>query len=401
MEVTPVFLWYDRYGKEIRKLFSSPITIQILLALNGHPATKAGLCDRTGHTPSALQARIRHLEEAGLVRGSGNSYALTAAGGLLALKIASQIALISGTPADAGKAAGGDTMPDTMVPIFAFYREHMKEINMVLRSSILTRLLLLLGEGAMTRDRLRNITGCSSPNFRASIKKLLDAGLVREEGHLFSLTPWGTGIAGGTGEFLLTYAVVAEHREYWEEHSVDGLPRCALESIADLIGAECIHNTQADFFYTYSSYLEILARANHIHGVTNQANPGVADAIGKRVVEGIPAELVVSPDLAAHLHEEPYASRVHALAEYPHMQFHVTTLPITLGLTVTDEHLSMKLYLTDGVTYDIQSGLVGTSPESLAWGERLFRYYKQHSVPIGEFLQSIAENRSGSRPDQL
>jgi predicted transcriptional regulator len=394
MEKTPVFLWYDRYGAEIRKLFSSSITIKILLAMNGQPATKAELCDLTGYTPSALQARIRHLEEAGLVRGSGNSYALTAAGSLLVQKIVSQIARLSGTPADDRMAAGGDTVPDTMLPIFAFYEEHMNEINMVLRSSVLTHLLLLLGEEPMTRDRLRKITGCSSPNFRAYIKKLLDAGLVREEGHLFSLTPWGSGIARGMGEFFLTYAVVAEHRAFWEEHSLDGLPPFALESIADLIGAECIKNTQVDFAYTYSSYLEVLARANHIHGVTNLANPGVADAIGKKVMAGVPAELVVSPDLAAHLHEEPYAERVSSLAVYPHMQFYVTTLPITFGLTITDKHLSMKLYLTDGVTYDIQSGLVSTSPASLAWGERLFQHYKRHAVPIEEFMQSAPMKRS-------
>jgi len=394
MEITPVFLWYDKYGAEVQKLFFSSITLKILLALIDTSLSKAELCTQTGNTHSALQAKIRHLEEAGLVRRSKGAYALTAAGSLLAPKIASLVARFAEKPVGAGETPCGGAISDTMSPVLMVYQEHMKEIHMVLRSSALTRILLLLGEKPMTRHRLREIIGSSSPNFRANIKKLIDIGLVREEGYRFSLTPPGNGIARGLEDFLLTYAVVTEHRAFWEEHSLGGLPAFALDTIGDLIDSELIHNTPVDYFYTYSSYLDIIARANHVHGVTNQGSPGVADAIGKRVAEGNPVELVVSPDLALHLYEEPYTDRVRALAVYPHMQFYVTNVPISLGLTVTDNDLSIKLYLADGITYDIQNGLVSTAPEALAWGERIFQYYKRHAVTIEEFMGSIPAERS-------
>jgi len=395
MEITPVFLWYDNYGAEVQKLFYSSITIKILLALIDTSPSKAELCEKTGNAPAALHAKTLHLMREGLVRGSRDSYALTAAGKLLAPKIASLIATFAARSGDSGRPeppGGGD--PDRPLPILEAYQEHMKEIHMVLRSSALTQILLLLGEKPMTRHRLREIIGSSSPNFRANIKKLIDIGLVREEGYRFSLTPPGNGIARGLEDFLLTYAVVTEHRAFWEEHSLGGLPAFALDTIGDLIDSELIHNTPVDYFYTYSSYLDIIARANHVHGVTNQGSPGVADAIGKRVAEGNPVELVVSPDLALHLYEEPYTDRVRALAVYPHMQFYVTNVPISLGLTVTDNDLSIKLYLADGITYDIQNGLVSTAPEALAWGERIFQYYKRHAVTIEEFMGSIPAERS-------
>jgi predicted transcriptional regulator len=391
MKTVPLVSCYDRYGEEIRKIFNSTICIKILLAMNGNPVTKAGLCAQTGNAPAALQAKLRRLEEGGLVRRENGLYALTAAGRLLAPKIASLIGRFAGEPAGAGG------MPPS--EMLAVYAEHMNEIHMVLRSSLLTRMLLLLDGEPVDRNRLRELVGCSSPNFRGNIKKLIDTGMVREEGRRFSLTPAGSAIAGGLRDATLTQAVVAEHRGFWEEHSLEGLPDFSLDTIGDLIGSEHIHNTPVDYFYTYSSYLEIIARAKQIHGVTNLANPGVADAIGARVVEGNPVELVVSPDLALHLHEEPYAERIRALAAYPHFQFYVTTLPISLGLTVTDTHLSMKLYLTDGITYDIQNGVVSRSPEAIAWGERLFQHYKRRSIPIVEFMQSIRENPPESTPD--
>jgi predicted transcriptional regulator len=343
MKTVPLVSCYDRYGEEIRKIFNSTICIKILLAMNGNPVTKAGLCAQTGNAPAALQAKLRRLEEGGLVRRENGLYALTAAGRLLAPKIASLIGRFAGEPAGAGG------MPPS--EMLAVYAEHMNEIHMVLRSSLLTRMLLLLDGEPVDRNRLRELVGCSSPNFRGNIKKLIDTGMVREEGRRFSLTPAGSAIAGGLRDATLTQAVVAEHRGFWEEHSLEGLPDFSL------------------------------------------------DTIGARVVEGNPVELVVSPDLALHLHEEPYAERIRALAAYPHFQFYVTTLPISLGLTVTDTHLSMKLYLTDGITYDIQNGVVSRSPEAIAWGERLFQHYKRRSIPIVEFMQSIRENPPESTPD--
>jgi predicted transcriptional regulator len=394
MVIMPVISCYDRYSAEIQKLFNSSICIKILLALNGNPAPKAALCALTGNAPAALQAKLKHLEEAGRVRSSGGSYTLTAAGALLAPKIASVIGRFAGTPSSAGGASS-----DQPSAVLGAYGEHMRDIHMVLRSSLLTRMLLLLREEPMTRDRFRECIGCSSPNFRANIKKLIDIGLVNEEGYHFSLAPRGVGIARGLEEFFLTYAVVAEHRAFWEEHSLEGLPGFALETIGDLQGSDLIHDTPVDYFSTYASYLDIIARAKCIHGVTTLANPGVADAIGARVAEGYPAELVISPDLAMHLHEEPYADRLKALASYPHLQFFVTTLPISLGLTVTHTHLSMKLYLADGITYDAQNGLVSTSPGALAWGERLFQHYKRHAVPIEEFMRSPPKIRPDSSSD--
>jgi predicted transcriptional regulator len=64
--------------------------------------------------------------------------------------------------------------------------------------------------------------------------------------------------------------------------------------------------------------------------------------------------------------------------------------------TTTDARISAKLFLPDGLTYDMQNGLYCPSPEGRAWGERLFQYYKQHSVPIREYFGDVQDSTPGT-----
>jgi predicted transcriptional regulator len=391
MKIVPVVSCYDRYGQEIRKLFYSSISIKILLAMNGGPVAKTGLCAQTGNAPAALQAKLRRLQEGGLVRRENGLYALTAAGRLLAPKIASLIGRFAGEPAG----EGGMPPPEML----AVYGEHMNGIHMVLRSSLLTLMLLLLDGEPVARDRIREAVGCSSPNFRSNIKKLIDAGMVREEGRRFSLTPAGSAIAGGLRDAILTHAVVAEHRVFWEQHSLDHVPAAALDTIGDLIGADLIGDDATNSYLNFELFLRIVAEADCMHGISGWANPTIADAISERVVAGVPVEIVISPELALHLIQKPYGEKVEALAGYPNLKFLVTDLPISVGLTVTDKCISCGLYCLDGVTYDPLHDLYCRRPEAIAWGERLFQHYKRRSIPILEFMQSIRENPPESTPD--
>lgn len=364
----------------IGELFSSAISIKILLllCLKGQQATE--FCTQTGHAAAAVLPKIQQLEARALVSRTNRSYALTPLGGVLATKIASLFHISVG---DLPVEGAGDEMSSAVLDLYA---RHTREINLIVRSGIRTRIVFALLNGITDRDLLREEVGCRSSNFRTNIRTLIDAGQVIEETDGVTFTPQGAKIASAVADISELYCLVLKHRDFWREHELQNMPDFALDSIGALIDSEIIRDSPLDYYRTYDHYQGIIGGARHIHGISSMTNPGVADAIGARAVAGVPVELVISPELALHLHKEPYRKKIESLLAYPHFQFYVTRDPLPLGLTVTDAYLSMKLFFVGTTSYDLQQGFISTSPRARAWGERLFDHYKKRSIPIEEYL---------------
>ncbi|MCU0632924.1 MAG: DUF1724 domain-containing protein [Methanolinea sp.] len=178
--------------------------------------------------------------------------------------------------------------------------------------------------------------------------------------------------------------------DFFESHSLEGIPQSALESLGDLVHAELICDISCNFLHRWEKYLRILQESRWIHGVSAFATPHIADAIGERVREGVKVILVITPELAEDLLKEPYLEMARHLWEYRNLKFRVSRVPIRVGLTVTDKALSFGLFTRSGQIYDSVYDLVCRSPESLEWGERLFLYYVEHSDPLPKYVFKTA-----------
>ena len=393
---------YDQFGSGIRDLFSSAVSIKILLLLLGGGKSIPGICAQTGHVHAAVLAKIRRLEEYGTVAHQSETYTLTTLGAVLATKILPLYPerTMAGDTGDENR-TGPSPAPtfhiseeNPIPPAFApppdlkdHYQQRMKEINLVFRSGIRTRMLLELCEGTTDRDALRSATGCGASHFRTNIRQLVDAGLLHESMNGIFLTPRGEELTSRLSEIIPLTALILRHQEFWRNHELRNLPWFALESLGDLAESEIIHDDGREYFTTYEHYLGIIASARHIHGITGMANPGIAEAITKRVMEGYPGEIIVPPELALYLYDEQYREKVQYVSTFPHFRFLVTELPIPPCMTVTDAYLSMKMYLDGTDTYDFMNGFVSTAPGALAWAERVFAYYRKSAVPIEEYLK--------------
>ena len=397
-----VFSLYDQYGSGIRDLFSSAVSIKILLLLLGTHRSIPEICAESGHVHGAVLAKVRRLEEYGMIAHESETFTLTTLGTVLAAKI---LPLYTGRDMGADEKTLAAAVPDTpaadegqkdglcQLPAFphvpdirGHYERQSKSINLVFRSGIRTKMLLALDTGATDRDVLRDVTGCGTSHFRTNLRHLIDAGLIREGRDGISLTPRGEDITSSIHQIVPLAALIVRHREFWQNHDLRNLPWFALESLGALAESEIIHDDGKEFFRTYEHYLGIIASARHIHGITGMANPGIADAITRRVMEGFPGEIIVTPELARHLYDEQYRDKVHHISAIPHFRFLVTERPIPPCMTVTNAYLSMKMFLTGSDTYDFMNGFVSTAPEALAWAERVYAYYRKSAVSIAEYL---------------
>nr|WP_246269958.1 transcriptional regulator FilR1 domain-containing protein [Methanofollis tationis] len=164
------------------------------------------------------------------------------------------------------------------------------------------------------------------------------------------------------------------------------MPESALATIDALICADLICDVPVNFEQGLAYFYDVIREAEQLHGVSTWFLPQIAETIWERVTAGAEIELVITPELAEKLWNEEIVRKGRNPADFPNLRFYVCTIPVKVGLTVTDKALSLGLFLRDGRTYDRIHDLLCFTPEAVAWGERLFRHYRERSVPIEEFF---------------
>ncbi len=377
-------LFREKYP-EIRSLFGSALGVRILYLLKDGARSPFDLSETTGSSMPVLLTEINALMRENLVERVRNEYALTNSARIVASQAAAFAATVGmpasgrvrkcAEPEPAYEHGSSDECTDVGATIRAFYC-----------ARTVAGSLLALSDGKKTLSELSAVAGCMSDALIPRIRWLEAMGLLREEDG-YVLTPAGERVAAEMEQFTATFAAVMRHRDFWNTHGLDRFPDFALHAFGDLADAEIIRDNQTNYLLNYEHYASLLAKAAHIHGLSTMANPSISDIITVRVAAGVPVELVISPTLADRIRRDPYREKIALLSTFEHMRFRVTELPIPMGMTVTDRCMSAKLFVRDGDTYDMQNGLFCTSPKAIDWGERLFAYYKEHSVPMEEYVR--------------
>lgn len=266
--------------------------------------------------------------------------------------------------------------------IFEVYEKAIDEIQTIHRSRLLTQILLSLSENKKTLTQIREVTGSTSQAIIPRIRILESHQLIEIKDHEYYLTPLGKIVTSKIADSIMTMGGIRQHRYFWANHYLEGIPTPFLNEIGCLYNSRIIADTNVEIFNVYKNYLKILNEAEHISGVTPIMSTGHADAIAERIFKGIPVELIVTSDVAEQLKQEPYVEKIEALNDYTNFRLLVTNENVKFGLTVTDKCLSLGLYKKDGVTYDTTTDLFSFDQMAVKWGERLFEYYKNLTRPF-------------------
>jgi len=262
------------------------------------------------------------------------------------------------------------------------YNEFHDDLQAIFRSRLLTQILIALGSGSKPLSALRDVTGSSSQALIPKIRYLEALHYIESIRGDYTLTPIGEIVEPEIERLVMVMGVLQRHRDFWIEHDIESIPPEFLSDLQDLYGAEVVRDVEEDIYAVHTAFAGILGRASWIHGVSSIMSPVHVDVIKKVVMDSKPVELVVSPELAARLAEEPYRTILESLKEYTRSGIYVSPSPIRLGMTVTDEYLSLGLYKRDTDMYDAAADLIGTDAAAVAWGERVFQHYKATARPL-------------------
>ncbi|MDD4256091.1 MAG: DUF1724 domain-containing protein [Methanofollis sp.] len=355
-------------GPDRIRFYTAPAVVRLLVALSGGPQRPHHLSAVTGCRWDETEEALRGLQRRGMIIREAGGYRLTQSGHVLAGRL---FACASG-----------------------LYRALYSRPGFSLPP------LPLVVEGVL--DDIGHLTlptyhdAFHHPEHAGGEMRewMLARGYLSEADGALRLTPRGEAYRTFLDRCTGTIATIEQFNSFFESHPLDGVPEFAVQRIGDLMSAALILDLPGKTEQSFAFFLEIIEEAGSIHGVSTWFLPFIAEALWKRVMAGAEVELVITPDLAEPLWQEEFVGRGRDAAAFPNFRLFVSTVPITVGLTVTDRALSFGLCREDG-TYDTVHDLVSRAPEALAWGERLFRHYKEHAVPIEDFFRE-RENTTGS-----
>lgn len=188
-------------------------------------------------------------------------------------------------------------------------------------------------------------------------------------------------------DLFRTASVIQRFGSFFMVHAIETLPPPLADRLGDLHHARLISDIPVDFKQDLDFYIDIIRQAEWIHGVSTWATPRIAFEMGKRILHGADIELIITRDLAGTLHLPPYRQIALKLSGLGNMRFRISLVPVEVGLTVTDRHLSLGFFTRKGHHYDSFYDLVSTTPRARAWGQELYRYYQQNSIPADEFFK--------------
>ena len=266
-----------------------------------------------------------------------------------------------------------------MTPI-DYYSEVMGEIQSLYRSRLQVQILLSLLEKQRPLSELREITGSTSQALIPKIRRLESANYIDIRDYQYFLTPVGTVLAGKMRDLFMFQAVVTRHKKFWSDHYIGWIPEPFLSLIGMLSKADLVSDTQKDIFNVFLNFLKSIKDAERIRILSPKSSPAHMDAVVKRVEEGIPVELVIGRELAEKFTQSPYVEMIQELAGNTGSSIRVVEKPLKMSLCMTDTCVSLGLFRTDMTTYDNTSCLSGTDENAIAWGERVFEYFRDIST---------------------
>ena len=265
------------------------------------------------------------------------------------------------------------------------FERHDKAIQSIYGSRLMIQILLSVEDEGTPLSTLRDITGSTSQALIPKIRKLESLSLVESRGPGYGPTILGKIIAQKIGDFSLTMGTLTTHLAFWKDHDISTLPWPLLERLGDLLNSEIVSDTGTDIMHVYYRFLQLLREAKQIAGISTMMNPGLAEMLSQRVIEGVPVDLLVNPGTLEQLQREPYISLSVSILKFDNFHLWVTDRPIGYGLTVTESAISIGFYRRDMPIYDISTDLFSRDPAAISWGRALFDKLREEAVLFSGF----------------
>lgn len=248
------------------------------------------------------------------------------------------------------------------------------------RSTVRTKTILCLVEREMDSGDLEKIIGTRASTILHTIKDMIDEDIAFKSRRGYALTNIGRIQAMLLDDLVSAVAALNQHKEFWLNHDLGGIPPELQKKIGMLVQSEIIKDSPEAPLKSIEYFIQELSKSKEIYGVSPVAIMGSKDAIAHAVMTGKRVELIITePVLRVIIFE--YKDLLKDLLQHSNFKLFRTDMDLKVAFTVTESFLNLGLTRMDG-SYDMSSDLICTGDSAITWGKTLFEFYKNKSESI-------------------
>ncbi|AKB13891.1 MAG: helix-turn-helix transcriptional regulator [Methanosarcina thermophila] len=243
-------------------------------------------------------------------------------------------------------------------------------------------LLLLLKEGPKTIEEIKTELNVSSSPIMAQIRILLKEGLLVQKRDSYELSIKGKLIVPKMEPLLSTFRVFDENHDYWARQDLKTLPSHLLDRIGELGSCKEILPKRTHIFDYPPEIMDPLYRSKTVMEISSFFRPGYPSLYLDLAKRGIEVSLVLERSIYEKLISD-YRTDAEEFLSLENTHLFVCDNKIELASSiVTDRFISLSMISKEGRYYNHE--MVSFEKSALAWGQELFKYYKDLSEEITE-----------------
>ncbi len=248
------------------------------------------------------------------------------------------------------------------------------------RSAIRTKVMLCLLKGDLSASDLGDKLGSRASTILHTIKDMTEENLVAKTPQGYALTNVGRIQALILENLVNTIRVLDQHKDFWLNHDINGIPEDLLAKVGMLGQSEILKGDRAAVLKTQEYWFSEVIKSKEVMGFSPIIAPMYPIAIAKAIENGAKVELILTRPILDIVLKE-YKEQIKTLLDTGKFNLYCINQDIKMAYTVTDSYLSLGLFRLDG-TYDLGNDLNCFGNEARTWGIELFKYHRSMSIPI-------------------
>lgn len=273
----------------------------------------------------------------------------------------------------------GEFMPIT--DILNFYEDVKDDLKFHSISAVRIKIMISLSEGPKKTKELRELTSMQSSTILHGITELEKQDLIIKEGDNFYLSEIGKIMVLKLEDMIKTSISLKKFQKLWLNHEIDAIPQNLLMNIGDLSNSELIESDNIDVFKPHGTYIQMLIQSKEIKGLSPIFYKDYIKIFDGMINKGTKIELILTNAILEKLIEslDPESLKnLNNLLSGKRLKIWELEEDIKIAFTITDKFLSLGLFIEKG-TYDITKNLISKHDDAIAWGNKLFEYYRNQA----------------------
>ncbi len=254
-------------------------------------------------------------------------------------------------------------------------------LHLAVCSGLRMTIILSLKKGKKSLGDLRSELEVSSTTAIHALKALEKNNItMQDKDKKYMLTKPGEIIALKLLDFGNAAEVLKKHERFWLEHDLSGIPEHMLEKIGWLNGSILVEDTPTDIFKVHTNFINLLAAAKEIKGVSSIYVPEFINLFQDLIVnKKADIELILTKEVVEKIDK----TIINNIISDKSLKFklYITKEETRAAFTVADYFFSLGLFNFNG-NYDYNRDLLSYDRKGIEWGKILFEWYLQQAERI-------------------